>query len=99
VPGIYGLATVASTPYPDPTQFDAKSDYFDPKSSPKTRAGGWSTSASSASCLGRFQLDELRSHADALDDFVLLRRGTRLSVLPVTAAQWKHILTLEKQRP
>jgi DNA-directed RNA polymerase sigma subunit (sigma70/sigma32) len=44
-------------------------------------------------------LDELRSHADALDDFVLLRRGTRLSVLPVTAAQWKHILTLEKQRP
>ncbi|HAI60117.1 MAG TPA: EVE domain-containing protein, partial [Xanthomonadaceae bacterium] len=38
-------------------------------------------------------------HADALDDFALLRRGNRLSVLPVSAAQWKHILALEKKRP
>jgi predicted RNA-binding protein with PUA-like domain len=41
-------------------------------------------------------LDELRANADRLDDFLLLRRGSRLSVLPVTAAQWKIILSLEQ---
>ena len=41
-------------------------------------------------------LDEIRGQADALgEDFALIRRGTRLSVLPVTAAQWKFLLSLE----
>jgi len=44
-------------------------------------------------------LDELRRHAEALDDFALLRRGNRLSVLPVSAAQWNYILDLETQAP
>ena len=41
-------------------------------------------------------LDELRAEVETLgEDFALLRRGNRLSVLPVTAAQYKHILSLE----
>ena len=99
VPGIYGLATVASTPYPDPTQFDPTSDYFDAKST-REDPRWWLVDVGFERKLARaISLDELRGHAEALDDFALLRRGNRLSVLPVTAAQWKHILTLEKQRP
>ena len=50
VPGIAGLARVASIAYPDETQFDPTSHYFDPKaSSGNSRAGSWSTSPSSAS--------------------------------------------------
>jgi len=98
IPGIYGLAAVASTPYPDPTQFDANSDYFDAKSSHEDPRW-WLVDVGFERKLSRaISLDELREHAEALDDFALLRRGNRLSVLPVTAAQWKHILTLEKQR-
>jgi predicted RNA-binding protein with PUA-like domain len=40
-------------------------------------------------------LDEIRELGDALGDFALIRRGNRLSVLPVTATQWKRILALE----
>ena len=44
-------------------------------------------------------LDEIKQHADALgEEFPLIRRGNRLSVLPVTAAQWKTLLKLEKKR-
>ena len=99
VPGIVGIATVASTPYPDPTQFDAGSEYFDPKST-REDPRWWLVDVGFERKLPRvISLDELRGQAEALDDFILLRRGTRLSVLPVTAAQWKHILSLEKKRP
>ncbi|MBS3958919.1 MAG: EVE domain-containing protein [Xanthomonadaceae bacterium] len=99
VPGIHGLARVASTPYPDPTQFEPGSDYFDPKSR-REEPRWWLVDVGFERKLARaISLDELRGHAGALDDFPLLRRGNRLSVLPVTAAQWKYILTLEKKRP
>lgn len=99
VPGIAGLAHVASTPYPDPTQFDPESDYFDPKSRGEDPRW-WLIDVGFERRLSRLiSLDELRGHAEALGDFALLRRGNRLSVLPVTAAQWKHILSLEKKCP
>jgi predicted RNA-binding protein with PUA-like domain len=44
-------------------------------------------------------LAELKRHQDALGDFALLRRGNRLSVLPVTAAQWAFVLRLEGEPP
>jgi len=60
------------------------------------------TAAQRALCVFVFDraiLDALAGdHGAALDDFALLRRGNRLSVLPVSAAQWKHILQLENQR-
>ncbi|MEJ7745689.1 MAG: EVE domain-containing protein [Luteimonas sp.] len=96
VPGIYGLAEVASEPYPDPTQFNKKSKYFDEKSTREDPR--WSlVDVKFVRKLKRgIPLDEIRGQAEALgEDFALIRRGTRLSVLPVTAAQWKILLSLK----
>jgi predicted RNA-binding protein with PUA-like domain len=96
VPGIYGLAEVASAAYPDPTQFDRKSKYFDPKS--KREEPRWDlVDVRYVRTLARpIPLDAVRAHADKLgEEFALIRKGNRLSVLPVTAAQWKLLLSLE----
>ncbi len=95
IPGVAGIGKVASDPYPDPTQFERKSDYFDPKSTREEPR--WSlVDVGFVRKLRRvITLDELRAEADRLDDFALIRRGNRLSVLPVTAAQWKLVLSLE----
>ena len=91
VPGIAGLAEVASEAYPDATQFDPKSDYYDPKS---TRdAPRWVHVDVRALKKTRVvTIPELRSHA-ALKDLWALRPGNRLSITPVTAAEWKFITT------
>ena len=95
VPGIAGLAEVASPAYPDPTQFEKKSDYFDPASK-REEPRWWLVDVTFKRKFKRIiALDELRPLADQLGDMVLLRKGSRLSVQPVTAAQWKTILTLE----
>ncbi len=97
IPGIYGIAEVASTPYPDPTQFQRKSRYYDEKSTQEQPR--WElVDVKFVRKLDRgIPLDEIRQHADALgEDFALIRRGSRLSVLPVAAAQWKLLLSLEK---
>ena len=96
VPGIYGLAEVAGTPYPDPTQFQKKSKYYDAKSTPEQPRWDLVDVKFVRKLKRGIPLDEIRQHADALgEDFALIRRGTRLSVLPVTAAQWKLLLSLE----
>ena len=95
IPGIAGLAKVASATYPDPTQFDPESDYWDPKAT--TEKPRWFLV--DVSFERKFKevlsLEKLKANADILGDFVLLNRGTRLSVLPVTKAQWQTILKLE----
>jgi len=96
VPGVYGTAEVASAAYPDPTQFDPRSKYYDEKSSREHPR--WSlVDVRYVSTLERpVTLETIRGHAEALgEDFALIRRGTRLSVLPVTAAQWKLLLSLD----
>jgi predicted RNA-binding protein with PUA-like domain len=88
-PGIAGLAEVSQLAYPDRTQFDPDSPYFDPKSTPenprwvnvdvrvvkKTRLVG---------------LDELRTHPE-LAHLRALQKGNRLSITPVDPAEWKFI--------
>jgi predicted RNA-binding protein with PUA-like domain len=96
VPGIYGIAEVASSPYPDPTQFDSKSKYFDAKSSREEPR--WSmVDVRFVRKLARpVTLESVREHAAALgEEFALIRKGSRLSVMPVSAAQWKILLSLE----
>ena len=95
VPGVVGLAEVASVPYPDPTQFQKKSHYYDPKSTPEEPRWSLVDVRFKRKLKRVIALQELKEHADNLDGFVLLNRGTRLSVLPVTATQWKSILSLE----
>ena len=88
-PGIVGIAQVASTTRPDPTQFDPKSPYFDAKSKPAEPR--WLLLDVQALRKTRvLNLPELRS-IDALVDMRLLQRGNRLSVMPVDKAHWDLI--------
>ncbi|SEL63678.1 Predicted RNA-binding protein, contains PUA-like domain [Pseudoxanthomonas sp. GM95] len=96
VPGIYGIARVASTPYPDPTQFQKKSKYFDEKATAEQPRWFLVDVGFERKLKDGISLNTIREHADALgEDFALIRKGTRLSVLPVSAAQWKLLLSLE----
>jgi predicted RNA-binding protein with PUA-like domain len=96
VPGVYGVAEVACTAYPDPTQFDPRSDYHDPKATRETPRWDLVDVRFVRKLLRPVSLDAMRAKADRLgEDFALIRKGNRLSVLPVTAAQWKTILSLE----
>jgi predicted RNA-binding protein with PUA-like domain len=89
VPGIAGLAQVSGAPHPDQTQFDPKSPYFDPKA---TRGNPrWMlVDVTLVRKTRLLSLDEIRAQPQ-LADMVILRRGNRLSVTPVTAAEWKSI--------
>ena len=96
VPGVYGVAEVASAAYPDPTQFQRKSKYFDAKATAEQPRWDLVDVRYVRHLERPLALDEIRGHADALgEEFALIRKGSRLSVLPVTAAQWKLLLSLE----
>jgi len=98
VPGIAGLAEVVSAAYPDPTQFDPESDYWDPKATPEKPRWFLVDVAFKRKFKAVLSLETLKAHADVLGDFVLLNRGTRLSVLPVSKAQWQTLLKLEPKK-
>ena len=95
VPGVVGVAEVVTEAYPDPTQFQKKSPYFDPKSTREEPRWSLVDVAFVRKLPRVIALEELRAIADDLDGFALLQRGSRLSVLPVSASQWKTILALE----
>ena len=96
VPGIAGLARVASTAYPDDTQFDRTSKYFDPKATREQPRWFLVDVAFERKLARVIPLQEIRTHTDALGEgFPLTAKGSRLSVFPVTAAQWKLLLSLE----
>ena len=93
-PGIVGIAAVASTAYPDPSQFDPKSKYYDAASS-RVEPRWMLVDVKFVRKLKRtITLEELKSH-DELADMVLTRRGNRLSVMPVEKMEWDFILSLE----
>ena len=88
-PGIAGIAEVASAAYPDASQFDRKSPYYDPAS--KREAPRWVNVDVRALRKTRLvPLAELRQQKP-LAKMVLLRPGNRLSITPVSAAEWKYI--------
>lgn len=90
-PGIAGIAEVASAPCPDPTQFDPKSDYYDPKS--QKSAPRWFLVDVRALKKTRIvPMAELRARK-ALAGMWVLRPGNRLSITPVRAPEWKTITT------
>jgi predicted RNA-binding protein with PUA-like domain len=91
-PGIAGLAEVASKAYPDKAQFERKSPYYDPKS--KKESPRWFNVDVRALRKTRLlPLAELRSEK-MLETMVTLRPGNRLSITPVTEAEWKQIQKL-----
>ena len=95
VPGVAGIAEVASGPYPDATQFDPSSPYHDPKARPEEPR--WISVDVRALEAGRYlPLGELRT-IPALGDMVLLQKGSRLSVSPVTQGEWNAIVGLVRE--
>jgi len=93
-PGVVGIATVISDAYPDQTQFDRKSHYFDLASTRETPRWQLVDIAFKRKLARTITLTKLKEQP-RLGDFALLRRGNRLSILPVTKAQWACILSLE----
>jgi predicted RNA-binding protein with PUA-like domain len=93
-PGVVGIATVANSAYADPTQFDPNSDYYDAKSSREEPRWSLVDVKYKRKLKRTIALTELKDRPE-LEGFALVHRGNRLSVLPVTKAQWDFILSLE----
>ena len=93
--GVAGTARISRSVYPDPPQFDPESPYFDPKSSHD--APRWD--AVDVVFVQKFSqllsLDAIKANP-ALEDLALVKKGNRLSVMPVSANEWKTILELAK---
>lgn len=95
-PGIVGIGEVVSAAYPDATAFDPEVKYYDPKSDPESPRWYLVDVRHVRHLRRAISLSELKGHADGpLADFPLVRRGNRLSVMPVTEPQWHFILGLE----
>ena len=93
-PGIVGIMKVVSEPYPDPTQFDKKSQYYDPKS-PKDDPRWCLVDVEFVRKLGRtITLREIKE-TSGLDGLILTRKGNRLSIMPIEKKHWKKLLSLE----
>jgi len=93
-PGVVGIAEVATAAHPDPTQFDARSDYHDPAARRDEPRWLLVDVRFKRKLKRTITLEELKGR-DELAEFALVRRGNRLSVMPVTRAQWDFILGLE----
>jgi predicted RNA-binding protein with PUA-like domain len=97
-PGIVGIVQVVREGYPDASQFDPDAKYFDPKSSPANPRWYGVDVRYKRHTKRVLPLAELRAYADGpLADLPLLRKGNRLSVMPVTPEQWEFILALENR--
>ncbi len=92
-PGVAGIAQVVREAYPDPSAWDPESKYFDPKSSPQQPRWFMVDVQLVRKFTQVITLEQLKAQPQ-LAGMQLLRRGNRLSILPVTPAQWEAILQL-----
>jgi predicted RNA-binding protein with PUA-like domain len=91
-PGVAGIARVASRAYPDATQFDRRSKYFDDACT--TESPRWvHVDVQAIRKIELIPLAALRTRPE-LAELAILRRGNRLSITPVTAAQWRFITSV-----
>ena len=97
VPGIVGIVEVVREGYPDHTAFDPDDHHFDPKSDPE-KPRWFMVDVKLKKKFSRVvSLRELKACTDkSLSGFQLLAKGNRLSVMPVTALQWKFIESLSQ---
>lgn len=93
-PGIVGIIEIVREGYPDDSAWNPDSNHYDPKSSPEHPVW-YMVDVRHVRTLRRcVTLQELKHHGE-LAELTLLKRGNRLSIMPVTAAQWRFILSLE----
>ena len=93
-PGIVGIMKVASKPYPDPTQFDKNSKYFDPKSAQDNPRWCLVDVEFVRKLARNISLREIKA-AKGFDDLILTRKGNRLSIMPIEKKHWKKLLSFE----
>ncbi|MFT5837330.1 MAG: putative RNA-binding protein with PUA-like domain [Candidatus Azotimanducaceae bacterium] len=89
-PGVAGIAQVASQSYPDPTAFDKKSKYYDPKSDPENPRWMFVDVSYTADIKRQVPLEEMKSMPE-LAEMRALQQGNRLSIMPVTKAGFQAI--------
>lgn len=89
-PGIAGIATVNSSAYPDATQFDRTSKYFDAKATPE-QPRWFNVDVQLVKKITLISLETLRRHPE-LENMRTLQRGNRLSITPLDPAEWRFIL-------
>ncbi|MEJ2654937.1 MAG: EVE domain-containing protein [Acidihalobacter sp.] len=92
--GIAGIMRIASAPHPDPTAFDPEAKYYDPKSDPDNPRWQLVDVEFERKLKRVITLAELREHPE-LEGMALLRKGNRLSIMPVEPEHWEFILGLE----
>lgn len=92
-PAVVGIAEVVKTAYPDSTQFDKKDKHYDPESKPSEPRWDMVDIKYVRKFSRALTLDELRKE-NKLKGMVLLKKGSRLSVQPVTPLEWRHIMKL-----
>ena len=97
VPGIAGLGVVATAPYPDPTQFLKKSHYYDPKATREQPRWDMVDVRFERKFKNVLALSTLKANEDRLEGLGVLQRGSRLSVMPVTAAQARELLAMAEE--
>lgn len=93
IPGVAGIAKVSSKPYPDETQFDSKSEYFDPKATKESPRWFLVDVTFEEDLKTHVSLEEIKKHEE-LAHMRLLQRGNRLSILPVTREEFMYIKKL-----
>ena len=94
-PGVVGIIEIAREHYPDFAAFDPKSPYYDAKSSPKNPRWYMVDVRFVRRMKQTILLSEIKQNP-LLKELHLVRRGNRLSVMPVTAKEWKAILKMKK---
>ncbi len=92
--GVAGIAKVVKEAYPDPFQFDSNSEYYDPKSDPDNPRWIMVDVAFVRKLERLIPLSKLKSLPD-LSDLPLVKKGNRLSIMPVTEQEWQTILAQE----
>jgi predicted RNA-binding protein with PUA-like domain len=97
-PGVAGIAEVAGAPYPDPTQFDPESEYFDPKATLENPRWMLVDFSFVAKFPAEVTLQRMKEDA-ALDGMMVLQKGTRLSITPVEAKHFKRVCKLGGWKP
>jgi predicted RNA-binding protein with PUA-like domain len=96
-PGIYGIAEVSKLAYPDASQFDKKSPYYDPTSRPE-KPKWYNVEVRIVKKTPTVSLAEMRLHPE-LAKMRTLRRGNRLSITPVEPDEWKFITSKLMREP
>jgi predicted RNA-binding protein with PUA-like domain len=92
-PAIVGTAHIASSPYPDPTQFDPESEYYDPKST--SDAPRWMMVDVKLDRVFEKEVTrEMLASTPGLETMAVLQKGSRLSITPVTPLEWRIVTEL-----